>query len=101
MADLVALVLGLAQNLKKVDPALIKKRIVLARKNFLLERLKKIWYVKSEELALVVDEVSERIVHQLSHFSQLKEHYRQLKRERGEKSRLKSTRQEIASIRKS
>ncbi len=92
--------LGLAHNLKQMDPAVIEKRIVMERKNLLLERIKELWYVKSEELSQKVDEISERIVAELSRFNQLKERYRQLKKEQVENATLDNIAQELDAIQK-
>lgn len=92
--------LGLAHSLKQVDWAVISKRIVMERKNLLLDRIKDLWYVKSEELSQKVDEISERIVEQLASLNQLKERYKKLKREHVERTTLDSLRQELNNIQK-
>lgn len=87
--------LGVAHNLKRVDPAVIDKRIVMERKNLLLEQLRNHW---SEELAHKVNEISERIVSHLANFNQLKERYRKLKREDVERAVLDSIRHELKAL---
>lgn len=67
--------LGLASHLKQVDPLVINKRMVLERKNLLLEKIKVAWQEKKEELSQQIDDISERILLQINHFNQLKEQY--------------------------
>jgi stearoyl-CoA desaturase (delta-9 desaturase) len=92
--------LGLAHHLKKMDPALIRKRMVLERKNLLSERLRNLWNDQCEDLMHQVNEISDRIVNQISHFSQLKERYHQLKQETTKGDCLKDMREEIKNLKK-
>jgi stearoyl-CoA desaturase (Delta-9 desaturase) len=93
--------LGLAHSLKRMDPTLINRRLVIERKNLLMEQLKEMWHVKTDELSKKVDEISERIVQQLARFNQLKEAYRQIKREHQRKDHLLNLKREIRSLKKS
>lgn len=93
--------LGLAHSLKTMDAAAIKKRMVLERKNLLLDQIREHWYLRKDELAKQIDEISDRLVEHLSRFNQLKEKYRELKKETRERDLLNELRQEIKSIRKS
>ncbi|MCE5317648.1 MAG: fatty acid desaturase [Parachlamydia sp.] len=92
--------LGLVHHLKQMDPSVIAKRMVMERKNLLLDRIHQLWYVKSEELADKVNEISERIVAELARFNQLKEHYRKLQREQVEPSTLDNLKSEISRMKK-
>ena len=92
--------LKLAHNLKVVDAASIKKRMVIERKNLLLDQIKKHWYLKRDELSKQTNELSEKLLMQLSHFSQLREKYYELKRCTQEKDLLKTLKIEIKSIKK-
>ena len=64
-----------------MDPYTIKKRLVLQRKELLLERLCDLWYVKKDELEKKVTELSDRIVNKIAETNQLKEYYRQARKE--------------------
>lgn len=96
--------LGLAHSLKRVDAASIKKRMVLERKNLLLEQIKEHWHTKKDELAKQVDEMSERLLETLSQLAQLKEKYQQLKMEVKELNRehtlLQDLKKEMKSMHK-
>jgi uncharacterized coiled-coil DUF342 family protein len=74
--------------------------MVIERKNLLLEQIKENWASKKDELTKQIDEISERLLEQLSLFNQLKEKYRQLKKETRERDLLNELKQEIKSIRK-
>lgn len=93
--------LGLAHQLKSMNPAVIEKRMVIERKNLLLDRIRTLWYVKSEDLTQKVNEVSDRIVLQLQKFNQLKEHYRELKRQHCERATLDNLKLELERLKKS
>lgn len=92
--------LGLAHHLKSVDPVLIRKRLVLERKNLLFARLKSLWNGTQEDLMREVDTISNRIVNEISLFNQLKERYRQMKKEAAERSHLKELKEEIRNVKK-
>ena len=92
--------LGLAYNLKAMDPVTIEKRMVLESKNMLLEHLKEICVEKKDELEKSINELSERIVEELSRFNQLKEEYIQKKREQLPKDIVKAMKSELKLIKK-
>lgn len=92
--------LGLTYALRTMDPGTIKKRLVIERKNLLLEQIKGSWASKKEELTKQIHEISERLLEQLSQFNQLKEKYRQLKKEACERDLLQELKFEIKLIRK-
>lgn len=91
---------GLAHHLKQMDAAVIAKRMVMERKNLLLDRIHQLWYVKSEELSDKVNEISERLVSEVARFNQLKEHYRKLQSEHVEITTLDNLKNELARIQK-
>jgi stearoyl-CoA desaturase (Delta-9 desaturase) len=93
--------LGLAHSLKAMDPNLINRRLVIERKNLLMDQLKELWHVKTDELSKKVEEISDRIVEQLARFNQLKETYRKFKLEHQEKDLLINLKKEIKSLKKS
>ncbi len=92
---------GLAFGLKKIDPSLINKRLVIERKTLLLEQLKVLWHVKSDELSQKVEEISDRIVNQLARFNHLKETYQRIKQENSERDLLDELKKEIKNLKKS
>lgn len=71
--------LHITHNLKVIDPLVINKRMVLERKNLLLDKIKTAWKEKKEELSQQIDDISERILSQIQHFNQLKERYQTTK----------------------
>ncbi len=91
---------GLAFGLKRIDPVLINRRLVIERKTLLLERLKELWHVKYDDLAQKVEEISDRIVSQLAKFNSLKENYKKVKREKSEMDLLNNLKSEIKNLRK-
>jgi len=90
---------GLTSDLKQMSPYAIKKKMVLERKNLLMEHLKSSCWQMAEELESQVNEISDRIVAQITHFNQLKEQYRQLKRSET-KEKLEEQRRAIKTLRK-
>lgn len=73
--------LGLAHSLKQVDGASIQKRIVIERKNLLLEKIQEHWSTKKDELSVQINELSEKLVYHLSEFRRLKEEYNHYKKQ--------------------
>lgn len=92
---------GLATNLKKMDVYTIKKRLVLERKQILLERLRDLWYIKKDELETKVLELSDRIVNKIAEANQLMEHYRFARTQEKEKERLKEVQRQISQLKRS
>lgn len=93
--------LGLTTSLKRMDPYTIKKRMVLERKELLLERLCHICYSKKDELEKKILELSERIVNKISEASQLREHYQQAYQEGKERETLKEVKRQINEVKRS
>lgn len=92
--------MGLAHNLKRMDSLTIKKRIVTERKSLLIERIKEAWNVKKDELECKVNEISERILEEITAFIQLSEKYREMKRQKPERLLLKEMRSELKKLKK-
>lgn len=92
--------MGLVHHLKKMDTYTIKKRMVLERKNLLLDQLQQLWYIRKDELEQKVNEVSERLVQKIAQFSQLKEQYQAICQSCKEKDVLKQIRQQLDQIKK-
>lgn len=64
--------LGLAWNLKKIDPAIVKKRMVIEHKRLLSEKIKVLWGEKCDEVQARIDELSSQIIEKLNKLSELK-----------------------------
>lgn len=92
--------LGLTYGLRTVDKAQINKRIVLERKNLLLEQIKDLWYVKKEELTKKIDDLSDKLLAELTQFNQLKAKYRDLKREARKRDIVQELKKEIKVLKK-
>lgn len=92
---------GLTSDLKRMDAFTIKKRLVLQRKELLMDRLCKIWHIKKDELEKRVLELSDRIVKKIAEANQLKEHYRQALKEGKERQSLKEVKLQINQIKRS
>lgn len=92
--------LGLAHGLRRMDSYSIKKRMVLERKNILLERIKEVWYVKKDELEQKIQEMSDTVLEHASEFKKLKEKYRDLKARHCPKELIKELRDEMRALKK-
>jgi stearoyl-CoA desaturase (Delta-9 desaturase) len=93
--------LGLAHGLKRTDVYQVKKRMVLERKDLLMDRLKDFWDEKKVELEREVQQLSDRILEKMTTFNQIKEKYIQFKKECAEKELLKATKKELKFLKKS
>lgn len=71
--------LGLAKNLRAMDPYTIKKRMVIEHKNLLIERLMNSWSDKQAEWEPIINELSEKLVATISDISNLKSRYLEMK----------------------
>lgn len=92
--------LRLASNLKKVDAASIGKRMVIERKNLLLQHIKDCWNEKKEELSHQILEISETILNQMAQFSQLKQRYYALKENSSQKQLIRELHEEIKTLKR-
>lgn len=92
--------LGQTSDLKRMDALTIKKRLVLQRKELLMERLCNLWHVKKEELEKKVLELSDRIVGKIAEANQLKEYYSQVLKE-GKERELKEVKMQINAVKRS
>lgn len=93
--------LGLATNLKTTDPLVVKKRMVIEHKDFLIETLSKYWEDGKIELEKQVLELSERILKTITEFSQLKDRYKEAKNNLQEMTSLHQVQAEIRELQKS
>lgn len=64
--------LGLARGLRRTDPIVVQRRLVLERKNLLLTRMEKAWQIGHEELQQKVQEISDRLLEQLNALNELR-----------------------------
>lgn len=92
--------LGLTSSLKQVDAYTIKKRMVMQRKELLLERICDLWYVKKDEVEKKVLELSERIVAKIAEVNELKEYYKKARREGKENETLRELKRQMNSVKK-
>lgn len=65
--------LGLASNLKRIDPATIQKRMVIEHKQLLIDRLHDLWWVKCDELEAKIDEISSHLIDKLNKWGEMRE----------------------------
>jgi stearoyl-CoA desaturase (delta-9 desaturase) len=64
--------LGLTSNLKMMDPASIKKRMVIEHKQLLTEQIKKLWWVKCDALQIKIDEISAQLIDKLNQWNEIR-----------------------------
>lgn len=93
--------LGLAYDLKRMSTYAIKKKMVLEHKNLLIESIKSYWNSATDDLEKQVNEISDRIVEKITAFNNLKEQYKQIKRENAQRDIVAAMRQEIKALKKS
>lgn len=93
--------LGMTTDLKQIDLYTIKKRMVLQRKELLIEKLCDLWYVKKDELERKILELSDSIVQKIAEANQLKEYYRQARRDGLEPEILKNMKHELRQLKRS
>jgi stearoyl-CoA desaturase (delta-9 desaturase) len=93
--------LGLATGLKMTDPLVVKKRMVIEHKDFLIETLSKYWKDGKCELEKQVLELSERILKSISEFSQLKDKHKEAQNNSEEMTSLQQVQAEISELQKS
>lgn len=92
---------GLTSNLKRMDAYTIKKRLVLQRKEMLLERLCNLWYIKKDELEKKIQDLSDRIVNEIAEANRLMEQYRIFRSEGKEYERIREIKLQLAQIKRS
>lgn len=93
--------LRLIHSLKVTDPFTIKRKIVLEKKDMMLDQIKKLFSDKKEVLEKEVQELSDRIVAKMSEFAKLKEKYWNCKNSNVEKQVLYMLKQELKQLKKS
>lgn len=93
--------LRLAYQLKEMDPETIAKRMVIEKKDLMLDRLKELWYVKRDEVEKKIHEFSENLLKKMARFNELKLEYRRLKKEFCERDHLAKLQEELKELKKS
>lgn len=91
---------GLADHLRTVDAALIRKRMVLENKDQILQRLTKLWYVKKEDLEKAVLVTSESILQKLQKMQEITRQYRQAKKQNESQEHQRALKKELKKMRK-
>lgn len=92
---------GLAHSLKTVDALTIKKRLVMERKNLLIDTVSKKWDEKKEEMQNKIDELSTQILKKISDFDRLKMQYKQLKQACQKQEMIDAVKAELKSMKRS
>lgn len=92
--------LGLATGLKTVDSCTIRKRLVVERKNLLLDKLCNMWSTQKEELEKKVLEMSERLLNEIAEINNLIEKYRILMQKGEEPTLLQQLNREIETLKR-
>lgn len=92
--------LGLTSDLKRMDPFTIKKRMVLQRKQLLLDRLCDICTTKKDEFEKSISELSDRIVTKIAEVNQLKESYKKIVKEGKESDRLREMKSQLSEMKR-
>ncbi|MGA8165463.1 MAG: acyl-CoA desaturase [Waddliaceae bacterium] len=93
--------MGLAHDLKKMDSFTIKKRMVLEKKQVLLNQIKELWHDKKDELEKNVQDISERILLKISDFKALSQKYCQAKGTNEQRDLLRKLHGELKLLKKS
>ncbi len=91
--------LGLARDLKRTDPLTVQKRMVLERRNLLLDRVRELWYVKKDELEAQIQEISDSIFEHLSTLRELHARYLKFQTECVDKATISDLYAEITRVR--
>jgi len=92
--------LRLAKDLKRMDTYTIKRRMVLERKDLLLNQIKNLWHVKREDIEKSVHEVAERMLAQFSEFKKLVEAYRIAKKDQTKRDLIEKLQSDIKKLKK-
>lgn len=93
--------LNLTSDLKQMDAYTIKKRMVLERKQLLIDRICDLWYVKKDELEKKIMELSDEIVKKIAEANRLKEYYKQARREGQGSETLRQVKRDLNQLKRS
>lgn len=92
--------LGLASQLKRMDLMTINKRMVLERKDVMIDRLKELWYVKKDELERKIDEISEDLLKKIAQMDEMRAEFYRLKRECKPRETIKNLKAELKMMKR-
>lgn len=93
--------LGLTDSLKRIDQCTIKKRMVLQRRELLLQRLCNHCIHKKDEWEKKIFELSDRIVNGMTAANQLKEQYKKVQIEGVESEKLEEVKTQMTQLKHS
>lgn len=92
--------LGLAKDLKKMDPFAIQKKMITEGKSHLITRLQELWYVKKEEMEKEIQEISDEILAKINAMQELKKRYVEVKSTGGQRNLAKDLKRQFKHLRK-
>ena len=90
--------IGFAWDLKTVDTETISRRLIVARKQLLQEKLEDLWYVKKDDLEKTVNQLVETILEKLNDLNALRKQYREFRKNYTEKNSLKNIKKELRQL---
>ncbi len=93
--------LGLTSSLRRTNSLAIKKKMVTEHRNLMMEHIEKYFVDTKDDLARQVDEMSNRIVAKIAEFNELKESYKQMKRDFDKRELVKVVKLEIKELKRS
>ncbi len=76
---------SLAYQLKRVNPYLIEQKLLMDRKQLLLEKVRNSLDVQKEEWEAKITDLIDSVLAKLKQVRELREHYHELKKQKGEK----------------
>ncbi|KAF3361495.1 putative eucaryotic stearoyl-CoA 9-desaturase [Chlamydiales bacterium STE3] len=91
----------IATNLRKIDDASIKKRLIIEHKRLLLKKLSSIWTAKKGELEEKVNALSERLLEKIARANELKSRFQRYQSECTPKEMLMELRADLSKHSKS
>ncbi|CRX39116.1 acyl-CoA desaturase [Estrella lausannensis] len=92
--------MGLAKDLKKMDPFAIQKKMITEGKCHLLTRLQELWYVKKEEIEQEIQEVSDGIIAKINAMQDLKKRYLEAKSQDDQRTLARDLKRQFKHLRK-
>lgn len=91
---------GLAKDLRKMDPFLIQKKMITEGKTHLMTRLQELWDVKKEEFEKQIQEASDEILAKIAALQQAKKRYIEAKRQKEQYFLVKDLKKEFKTLKK-
>lgn len=86
---------GLVWGLRSVDICTIEKKMVLERKDMLVEQITALWYVKKEELESKIQELSDQLVTETTRFKEMRENYYKMRKEKADNATISMLKKEM------